>query len=851
NGRRELRIESRSESDDWRENARATVRRGSAEHAPAVVDLQGITERLAPEEPDGDAAADFYLGPRWRSIEQELWRGEAEVLTRLTLAEEFAGDFDDLPLHPALLDWATGFVRALRQELFLPVSYQRATIHGPLSREVYSHVHSLDELGQEGESLACDLDVLDDDGRVRLEVGGFVLRRASTEVTQGAGAEDQGLLSGAFHEGIRPHEGAEVFEHLLSPTVTSAQVLVSVRDFEPWLKHAREVSRQRLLEEVSKLQGRRARHTRPPLATEYAAPRNELETELCELWAELIGLDRVGIHDGFFELGGDSLLATQWIALVKERYGVELSLRSIFEVSSVARQAQLLTELRSRPDQGGRAEATIERQEGPGPFPLSFHQRQIWLYEQLRPGTPSYNVPAVLRLAGPLRVDLLEAAVGVLVARQDELRATFGQHEGNPVQTLSAEGAAEVQRIDLTDVAPEAREVIAEAEIEREIVRPFDLGRGPLLRTALLQLGAEDHLLVIVFHHLVGDHFSQQILIRELVAFYRAGFEGHAVADEDLGKLTLRYVDYAVWQDQRTGRDTMREQLAYWTSRMAGAPDGLALTTDFPRPPVKGFRGESVELDLAPELGPRLQELATQRGVTPFMVLVGAYFLLLHQHTGQDDLLVGSPITGRNAPGTQDLIGLFAAVVVLRLQLAGNPTLEQVLEQVSEVALAAYDHPELPFEELVAELGVERDLSRSPIFQTMFILQRDPHALPSLPELEIRPWRNERGTSKYDLTLFVFEGAEPGSLRGAVFEYDPGLFAKRRIEAMARDYLRCIELLVTDVELDLAQAIERLRRHGRRERARERKLPKSLPIGQAAERVALAVTANTSREKPA
>ncbi|QSQ25805.1 non-ribosomal peptide synthase/polyketide synthase [Pyxidicoccus parkwayensis] len=517
---------------------------------------------------------------------------------------------------------------------------------------------------------------------------------------------------------------------------------------------------------------------------EYVAPRIPLEEQLAALWAELLHVERVGVHDDFFELGGHSLLATQLVARLRDSLGVELPLRVFFE-------APTLEALASRVEQAARSLALPALRPVPrgGPLPLSFAQQRLWFLDRLQPGDASYNVPSVLRVEGRLDVAALERAFTELVRRHESLRTRFPDEGGVPVQVIDAPGPVALQVMDLRtreDCEAEARRLARE-----EAARPFDLSHGPLLRVSLLKLAEEQHLLLLTLHHIICDGWSSGVLVRELEALY-VGFV--AGRPSPLPELPLQYADYCVWQREWLRDEVLESQLTYWKGHLAGAPHALELPTDFPRPPVSSSRGASFEFHFSPELSRGLQSLCRSEGVTLFMALLGAFQVVLARHSGQDDVVVGTPIAGRRFAELEGLVGLFINTLALRTRLDGDPSFRAVLGRVRESTLGAQSHQDIPFEKLVEELRPQRDLGRSPLFQVMLILQNLPDAgTQRSSSLSLHPVDVGNDTVKFDLTVGFVE--TPEGVRGQV-GYRTDLFREESVRRLV-DHLRVLLETVT------------------------------------------------------
>lgn len=387
-------------------------------------------------------------------------------------------------------------------------------------------------------------------------------------------------------------------------------------------------------------------------------------------------------------------------------------------------------------------------------FPTSFAQQRLWFLDQLEPQSTVYNMPAALRLTGPLDVAALEESFNEIVRRHEVLRTTFSVKEGQPVQIIDPTLTLVVPVLDLRGLLePERKAEVSRLSAE-EAQLPFDLSRGPLLRSILLRLEAQEHILLLTMHHIVSDGWSMGILFRELSALYGAFSAGKP---SPLPALPIQYADFAVWQRQWLQGEALKEQLSYWKKQLDGAPPMLELPTDRPRPAFQTFRGGRESLVLPKSLAEAIKKLGRQEGVTLFMALLGAFKTLLYRYTGQEDIVVGTPIAGRNWAEIEPLIGFFINSLVLRTDLSGNPSFRQLLSRVRRTALDAYAHQDLPFEKLVEELQPKRDLSRTPLFQVFFNMVGL-----EAPELSLHGLTVERlallePQSKFDFTLYVRE----------------------------------------------------------------------------------------------
>src|SRR5215213_6054812 len=431
--------------------------------------------------------------------------------------------------------------------------------------------------------------------------------------------------------------------------------------------------------------------------------------------------------------------------------------------------------------------------------PTSFAQERLWFIDRLDPGSAVSNVFAPWRLGGALDEAALERSLSEIVRRHEALRTVFAEVDGSPVQVVAPFGAFALPVEELSALSEADREAAVRRRAGEEASRPFDLSAGPLFRAALLRLGGEDHVLLLSMHHVVSDGWSMGVLLRELSSLYEAYREGR---ESPLAELPVQYADYAVWQREQLAGEVLDRQLAYWKERLAGAPELLEVPTDHPRPPVQTYRGASVPVELSPELLERLQALGRSEGATLYMTLLGAFQVLLSKYAGSDDVVVGSPIAGRTRGEVEGLIGFFVNTLVLRTDLSGDPSFRETLRRVREATLGAYEHQEVPFEKLVAELQPERSLSHSPLFQVMFTLQNVGGGGGALPGLSVSGVGAELASAKFDLSLAL--SATPQGLRGGL-TYSTDLFERGTIEQMLGHLARVLEQVAADADVRLSQ----------------------------------------------
>ena len=530
----------------------------------------------------------------------------------------------------------------------------------------------------------------------------------------------------------------------------------------------------------------------------FSAPRNPVEDMLAGIWAEVLGLDNVDIHDNFFSVGGHSLLATQVVSRLNQVFQVDVPLRNVFENPTIAKLAERIEDIRGR--ERNRQLFPILRVARKKELPLSFSQQRLWFLDQYEPNSSVYNIPSALRLRGALDIGALEQSLNEIIRRHEILRTTFSMLDGKPIQVIAPSLMVSVPVIDLRDHPEGEREQKAQQLAKEEARQPFDLAQGPLFRSRLLRLGEDDYVLLLAMHHIVSDGWSMGVFYRELSLLYGAFSRGEPNPLEDLA---IQYADFAVWQREWLQGEVLEKQLSYWKNQLEGIPGVLHLPTDRPRPAVQSYRGARRSIQLSRELTERLKALSRREGVTLFMTLLAAFQTVLYRYTGQKDIVVGSPIANRNRTEIEELIGFFVNTLLLRSNFSGNPTFKELLAQVREMALGAYAHQDLPFEKLVEELQPERSLSHSPLFQVMFVLQNAPSAAVKFEGLSASPVRLAAEIAKFDLTLSMSE-AEAG-LRGSL-QYRTDLFDATTIARMTGHLQTLLESIVANPD----QRISRL-----------------------------------------
>ena len=561
-------------------------------------------------------------------------------------------------------------------------------------------------------------------------------------------------------------------------------------------------------------------------------PRNETERVLADAFAEVLRVPQVGVFDNFFELGGDSILAMQVVSRARAA-GLAVTTRQVFQHQTVAGLASVAGPVDDGPGGGVPLAAAglddVELEEllqalgeeglaldlspaqppasaeaapppespppleiGPRTAPASFAQERLWFLHRLEPDSPVYNISAAWRLSGPLDAGTLRRALDGLVRRHESLRTTFGVRDGAPVQVIAPAAEAALEVVDLDRLPAEGREEAARRVTEEEADTPFDLERGPLFRPRLLRLSGDDHVLVLTLHHAVADGWSMGVLYRELAALYAAALRG---AEAALPALPEQYADHAARQRERLTAEALGPRLAWWRERLADAPPLLELPADRPRAAAQSYRGAREPVALPPELVRALRGAARAEGATLFMALAGAWQALLARWSGQDQVVVGTPVAGRTETEAEALIGFFANTLALRADLSGDPTFRALLAEVRREAVDAFAHDDVPFERVVEALRPDRTLSYHPVFQVMFSTNA-PSAGLRLEGVEARRFTVDRWTSKFDLSVELAEG-EDGGVQGWLF-YSTQLFDAGTVRRLLRHYLALLRAVAAD-----------------------------------------------------
>ncbi|WP_375501123.1 amino acid adenylation domain-containing protein [uncultured Nostoc sp.] len=539
---------------------------------------------------------------------------------------------------------------------------------------------------------------------------------------------------------------------------------------------------------------------------EYVAPRTPSEEIIANIFASVLNIQAVGINDNFFTLGGHSLLATQLISRLRVAFEVEIELRAVFSSPTVAQLEQTLTQLRT--SDRGLSLPPIQPRTQSEELPLSFAQERLWFLNQLEEASAIYNISGAVRISGNLDINALQQALSEIVRRHEILRTSFPTVNRTSIQVIHPQATMNIKVVDLQQLEVTERETVLQQQAQLEATTPFDLEIVPLIRCSLVQLDAREYVLLLNMHHIVSDGWSMGVFIQELSTLYQAYCAG---VSSPLAELPIQYADFVVWQRQWLSGEVLKTQLDYWLSQLHDAPSRLQLPTDHPRPSVQTYQGRTESFSLNTELTQKLQSLSRESGTTLFMTLLAAFATLLYRYSGESDILIGSPIANRNRSEIESLIGCFVNTLVLRTSFEDNPSFKNLLAQVRETTLKAYEHQDVPFEQVVEALQPQRSLAYSPLFQVMFVLQNTPMGELELPGCTWCELNQESTIAKFDLTLTITETSQ--GLVGS-WDYSTDLFDGSTIERMAAHFQNLLSAIVENPvtavsELPLLSAAER------------------------------------------
>jgi amino acid adenylation domain-containing protein len=535
---------------------------------------------------------------------------------------------------------------------------------------------------------------------------------------------------------------------------------------------------------------------RPQLDPAFVEPRTEIEELVAQIWCELLKRDRIGVYDNFFELGGHSLLATRAVARLQNNFQVDLPLRKLFELPTVAGLAEYIDKLRR--SSAGTSIMPIVRANRHQALPLSFSQRRLWYLQKVDPNLSAYNIPAAFRIRGDLDSSALEQALNDLIARHEILRSCVKEVDGKPLQEIAPDLRIRLPVTELTDLSNEQAETQANHLFHADVRQLYDLSNAPLLRARLIKLAADDHVFILNFHHIIADGSSLAIFYRELEQFYDGAHQGKKAS---LPPLSIQYPDFSAWQQEWLQSDAFEIQIAYWKHQLADLPAPVELPKDFDRPVLLSYRGARLTRQLSEQSTDLLKTFSRQHSTTLFMTLFATFTILLSRITGQEDIIVGSTIAGRSRAETEGLIGFFINALPLRLDVSGDPTFSTLLQRVREVCLDAYAHQEMPFEKLVEELRPPRDSGHNPIFDNLFNVADISERTLALPGCDIVKLPLPAPGAKFDIVLHAPE--IDGRIE-LVVVYNASLFRGDPIALLLEQWATLLEQIIRTAEVPIS-----------------------------------------------
>ncbi|MBA9085510.1 amino acid adenylation domain-containing protein/non-ribosomal peptide synthase protein (TIGR01720 family) [Fontibacillus solani] len=512
---------------------------------------------------------------------------------------------------------------------------------------------------------------------------------------------------------------------------------------------------------------------------EYAAAKNIVEVQLVRIWQEVLGLQKIGVKDNFFEIGGHSLRATTLVAKIHKEMNCSLALKDVFQYPTIEQMAEVISAMEKDDFE------SIPQVEEREYYPVSSGQKRLYILNQIEGGELSYNMPGAMTLEGRLDLNRLEEAFRQLIARHEILRTSFEMVEGEPVQRVHSSVSFSMEKY-----TPEGN--IEEAT--RAFVRLFDLQQAPLMRAAVMELKPDQHILLYDMHHIISDGASIEVLIQELILLYSS-------SSKELAPLRIQYKDYAVWQqgDMQSERKTAQEN--YWLDVFQGELPVLEMPTDFARAAVQRFEGDSIEFVIDKHRSEGLKQLAADTGSTLYMVLLSVYTTLLHKYTGQEDIIVGSPIAGRHHAELENLIGMFVNTLAFRSYPEGDKTVRDLILEIKEHTVEAYENQDYPFEELVEKLDIRRDLGRNPLFDTMFVLQNNEATVLEMDGVQLIPYQLGHSVAKFDITFQVMEQADELICS---LDYATSLYKRETMERLTVHLMQLIDAMIIDPQAKLA-----------------------------------------------
>jgi acyl transferase domain-containing protein/acyl carrier protein len=788
--------------DQWIEHAKGEARVIPKEE-PVKYQIPGIAARLQgdeviyhPEDWTGILNKEMdrgrrlmVFGPRWNSL-RRVKAGENQALSYLELPETFTPELEFFKLHPALLDMATLSSR-LSQEydrMYLPYSYKKIRIKNTLTGNVFCHARSNKNNSSQQELINYDFTLMDEQGMELVEIEGYALRRLNLEDREFPLPSPR---ENTLKDALLPAEGVEVFKRVLAAQMWP-QVVVSTTDLWERIRESRDSSIVSLADQSPGEMPSIPRQPRPELSTQYVPPDSEIQHRLSQIWQQFLGIEKVGIHDDFFELGGDSLKLMTISAKIHKELDIEIPLTEFFNRPTILKLDQYINA--TGKDSKG-TYSIIEPVEDKEYYPLSPAQKRLYMLQQMDMESVAYHLPFAFILQGQVNRDKLEQVFSRLIRRQESFRTSFILVDGEGMQKIQDEVEFEIEYDDLTGTRePAPGSSRAAASTIKNFIRPFNLARAPLMRVGLIKTAPEEYILLLDMHHIISDGTSMGVFVREFTALYQ---------EKELPRLPIRYKDYSQWQDQQYNSEngSHKRQEDYWLKEFAGEIPTRDLPTDFPRPDIQDFAGGSFPFTLSSKDTTGLKKIASAEEASLFTVLLSLLNILFSKITGQDDILMGTQVAGRRHSDLENIIGVFINTLVLRNYPQKEKTFKEFLKETRERTLNAFENQEYPFENLVKKRLGKRKPNRNPFFDVMFVWQNWTAGEIRIPGLTLKPCEKEL---KQDALLDLsFYGQDDGEHLSFTLEYSTTLFKKETIERFIEYFREIISMVTADKEVHL------------------------------------------------
>ncbi|MFT6265595.1 MAG: amino acid adenylation domain-containing protein [Oleiphilaceae bacterium] len=788
----------RADEDDWlSEHVEGTAQIVSPKNFDNV-DIEVIRQNCQKEcvNKKGDASHPHMdFGNRWACINQ-IHIGDDEVLVELELPEIFSQDLSSTPLHPGMLDMATGAGHILvdnyepERDFFVPISYGKVTVLGGLERQIYSHIKWL---GDESDRSSFNIRIYSLTGRCLIDIDRFVVKRmnanALDEIDHAISAE----LDVDLTLGITPVEGQEVLNRVLNVSACP-QVIISPECFETVVAKVRcvDIAAGQHLEGVE----------RPTLDADYEAPASPFEEKMAALWSAALGIENIGVQDNFFELGGHSLLLTQLATKAKRELGASLPLSKLFDSPTIREWAEFASvqtvgdkvnqELKDygiEPfvrDEIFQA-ATIE--EVKFECTLSPTQSALWFIHEVAEDNSAYNIPLAMRFKGDLNVPALKSAFSLLIERHEILRTTYGEHYGEMIQVISSIGV-----VDFRESQVDAEQL--EDSLNKVAQQTFDLRNDPSIFCHVFKVTEDDHVVLLNLHHISVDHTALLQLMKELEHGYNKFSKGES---PQFKKPHLHYADYVHWLKQKSNKQEQKNKIEIWKQRLDGFSGVLDLPLDKPRPAIASGAGAQYLFEYDAELSEKAARFSSEQSISLYITLLSNFCILLNRYSKQDDIIVATPFANRaNQEDLENVIGCFINTLPLATDLSGCQNFEEVISEVKNVMFEAYDNQDIPLNMIVDAVHPVRDLSYNPLFQVGFIFQEPPAGIEfSGLESELLPVHS--GGAMYDIHVWLWQ--KEGCLSGLIW-YNTDIFIESTIARLSEHFASFLNVLTDNSKTD-------------------------------------------------